>query len=317
MVSRIFFSVDVHGSTLVWRKWIKAQELYKANTLILSGDLTGKVLVPIIKHSDGSWTARYFGSRWVMKSEGEVRAFEERLEGSGAYYVRVEEKELEDMKNNPDLVNKVMAEKMIERLRNWLEMLVRKVDTKSVQTIVMPGNDDDWVIDGVIKEYEPKGVVYPIDRIFSIEKLEVVSSPYVNPTPWNTPREKDEKELEKYLERLVSKLQDPSKSIFNFHPPPYNTMLDLAPKLTKDLRVVTVAGVPQFEHVGSKAVRRVIEKYQPVIGLHGHIHESSGHDQIGRTIVVNPGSEYSEGVLKAYIVEVEGDRLLNYYKIEG
>ncbi|MGC9182036.1 MAG: metallophosphoesterase family protein [Thermogladius sp.] len=317
MVSRIFFSVDVHGSTLVWRKWIRAQEMYKANVLVLSGDLTGKVLVPIVRHGDGTWTARYFGSRWVMKSESEVAAFEEKLEGAGAYYVRVDERELEELKNNPDLVNRVMVEKMVERMRRWLELLVSKVDTRSVTTVVMPGNDDEWVIDGVIREYEDRGVVYPLEKVFTVEKLEVVSSPYVNPTPWKTPREKDEKDLEKYLEKLISKLADPSKSIFNFHAPPYNTMLDLAPKLTKDLRVVTVAGVPQFEHVGSKAVRKVIEKYQPVIGLHGHIHESGGQDVIGRTVVVNPGSEYSEGVLKAYIVEVEGERLVNYYKIEG
>ncbi|MGC8982727.1 MAG: metallophosphoesterase family protein [Desulfurococcaceae archaeon] len=317
MVTRIFFSVDVHGSSLVWRKWIKAQEVYKANVLILAGDLTGKVLVPIVKRSDGSWTAKYFGSRWVMKSESEVRAFEEKLENAGAYYVRVDEKELEELKSKPELVNKVIVEKMVERLRNWLDLLVSRVDTKSVTTIVMPGNDDELVIDGVIKEYESKGVVYPLDKVLAIEKLEVISSPYVNPTPWNTPREMSEGDLEKYLEKLISKLSDPRKSIFNFHPPPYNTMLDLAPKLTKDLRVVTVAGVPQYEHVGSKAVRKVIEKYQPVIGLHGHIHESGGHDRIGKTVVVNPGSEYSEGVLKAYIVEVEGDRLVNYYKIEG
>ncbi|WP_440059494.1 metallophosphoesterase family protein [Thermogladius sp. 4427co] len=317
MVSRIFFSVDVHGSTLVWRKWIKAQEMYNANVLILAGDLTGKVLVPIVKHPDGTWTARYFGTRWVLKSEEEVARFEEKLEGAGAYFVRVDERELEELKNNPDLVNKIMVEKMVERIRSWLDLLVSRVDTRRVTTIVMPGNDDELAIDSVIREYEDKGVVYPLEKVVTIEKLEVVSSPYVNPTPWKTPREMEEKDLEKHLEKLISRLRDPGKSIFNFHAPPYNTMLDLAPKLTKDLRVVTVAGVPQYEHVGSKAVRKVIEKYQPVIGLHGHIHESGGQDKIGRTIVVNPGSEYSEGVLKAYIVEIDGDRLVNYYKIEG
>jgi len=317
LTSRIFFSVDVHGSTVVWRKWIKAASVYKANVLILAGDLTGKVMVPIVRHSDGTWTARYFGRRWVMRSEAEVRDFEERLEGAGAYYVRVSERELEELKGNPRLVEKVMNEKIAERLRLWLEMLVNNIDTRSITTIVMPGNDDDLFIDEIIREFEDRGVIYPLDKVIEIEGHEVISSPYVNPTPWSTPREMDEKSLEKHLEKLVSQLGNPGNSIFNLHCPPYNTNLDLAPKLTRDLRPVVIAGQVIYEHVGSKAVRRVIEKYQPLIGLHGHIHESGGMDRIGKTVVVNPGSEYSEGVLRGFIVELERDRLLNYWRVEG
>jgi len=314
---RIFFSVDVHGSTLVWRKWLKAVEIYNVNTLILAGDLTGKVLVPIIKRREGFYTARYFGRVWELKGEDEVRRFEERLEGAGAYFIRVDEKELEELKNSPDKVNRLIIEKMIERIRSWMNMLVEKIDTKKINTIVMPGNDDEYVIDDVIREYEDRGVIYPIDKVVSIENIEIISSPYVNPTPWNTPREMKENDLEKYLERQISRLKDPSKSIFNFHAPPYNTHLDLAPKLTKDLKPVVIAGAVQYEHVGSKAVRKVIEKYQPIIGLHGHIHESGGMDKIGKTIVVNPGSEYSEGVLKGYVIEIDQGKLINYWKVEG
>ncbi len=316
-MKRIFFSVDVHGSTLVWRKWIKAQETYKADVLILAGDLTGKVLVPIIKQNDGTWTAKYFGRKWVLKNETEVKEFEERLEGAGAYYIRVNKEELEELKANPDKVNKIMNEKMVERLRKWLDLLVENVNTKEVMTIVMPGNDDEFIIDDVIKEYEDRGVIYPLDKVLEIEGHEVISSPYVNPTPWNTPREMKEKDLEKHLKNLIKKLKDPENAIFNFHCPPYKTHLDLAPKLTKDLRPVVVAGMVEYEHVGSKAVRKIIEKYQPILGLHGHIHESGGVDKIGKTVVLNPGSEYSEGVLKAYIVEVDRDGLKKYWKIEG
>ncbi len=316
-MAKIFFSVDVHGSTLVWRKWIRAQELHKVDVLILSGDLTGKVLVPIIKHSDGTWTARYFGKRWVLKNESEVKEFEQRLEGSGAYYVRVTEEELEELKNNPDKVTQLMNEKMVERLRKWLDMLVDHIDTRKVMTIVMPGNDDEFIIDDVIKEYSDRGVIYPLDKVLEIEGHEMISSPYVNPTPWNTPREMKDKDLEKHLKKLVDKLKDPSNAIFNFHCPPHGTHLDLAPKLTKDLRPVVVAGMVQYEHVGSKAVKKIIKKYQPIVGLHGHIHESGGMDKIGRTIVLNPGSEYSEGVLKAYVVEIDREGLKNYWKLEG
>jgi len=301
----------------VWRKWIKAQEVHRADTLIYAGDLTGKALVPIIRHPDGTWSARYFGRRWELKSESEVKEFERRLEGSGAYFIEVSREELEELKNNSDKVNRIIKEKMVERLKEWLDFLVKAINTRKIMTIVMPGNDDELVIDNVIKEYEDEGIIYPLDKVLEIEGHEVISSPYVNPTPWNTPREMTEKDLGKHLEGLVEKLSNPENSIFNFHCPPYGTHLDLAPKLTKDLRPVIVAGAVQYEHVGSKMVRKVIEKYQPLLGLHGHIHESGGMDSIGRTLVLNPGSEYGEGILKAYIVEITRDGVKNYWKAEG
>ncbi len=274
-------------------------------------------MVPIVSRRDGTHTASYFGRRWVLKSDAEVREFMERLENAGAYYKVVTEEELEEMKNNPKLVEKVMFEEMEKRLRRWLDLLVEKINTKETLTIVMPGNDDELFIDGIIKSYEDRGVVYPLDKVLEVEGLELVSSPYVNPTPWNTPREMDDKKLEKHLEDLLSRLHNPSRAIFNFHCPPYGTNLDLAPKLTKDLRPVAIAGMIQYEHVGSKAVKKMIEKYQPVVGLHGHIHESSAIDKIGRTVVVNPGSEYSEGVLRGFIVEVSKEGLINYWRVEG
>jgi Icc-related predicted phosphoesterase len=198
-MKRIFFAVDVHGSTLVWRKWIGVPEVYKANVLILAGDLTGKVLVPIIKQPDGTYTASYFGRRWVLKTEAEIREMEEKLENAGAYYIRVTREEFEDLKANPQKVDKIMSELMRERLRKWLEMLVQKINTREIMTIVMPGNDDDLSIDEVIKSFEDKGVIYPLDKVIEIEGHEVISSPYVNPTPWNTYREMDERQLEKHL----------------------------------------------------------------------------------------------------------------------
>jgi len=316
-LKKIFFSVDVHGSTLVWRKWIRASEVYKADILILAGDLTGKVLVPIVKQDDGTWSARYFGRRWVFKSEDEVRDFEGRLEGSGAYFVRVTKEEIEELKNNPVRVERVMMDSMRERLRNWLQYLVDHVNVREVMTVVMPGNDDELVIDDVIRDFEDEGVVYPLDKVFEIEGHEVISSPYVNPTPWKTPRELEERDLEKHLRKLVEKLRNPENSVFNLHCPPYNTHLDLAPKLSKDLRPMMVAGMIQYEHVGSKAVRKVIEEFKPVLGLHGHIHESGGIDRVGKTLVLNPGSEYSEGVLRGYIVEVSREGVRNYWRVEG
>jgi Icc-related predicted phosphoesterase len=57
-----------------------------------------------------------------------------------------------------------------------------------------------------------------------------------------------------------------------------------------------------MEGAGSKSVRKAIETCQPMLGLHGHIHESSGVIKIGRTTCINPGSEYGEGVLRGCLV---------------
>ena len=61
--------------------------------------------------------------------------------------------------------------------------------------------------------------------------------------------------------------------------------------------------------VGSIAVRAAIEKYQPLLGLHGHIHESRSAQKIGRTLCINPGSEYGEGVLRGILLELSSKGL--------
>ncbi|MHA1631554.1 MAG: metallophosphoesterase family protein [Candidatus Freyarchaeota archaeon] len=316
-MAKLFFAVDVHGSTVVWRKWIKTPEIYKVDTLILAGDLTGKALVPLIKQPDGTWRSSYFGRTWVMRNEEEIKSYQEKLEGAGIYHFKTTREEVEEMKNNPKLVGKMIKEKMVERLRGWIEFLLSNIDTKKTMVVVMPGNDDEFVIDPVIKSFEDRGIIYPLDKVFEIEGHEVISSAYANPTPWNTPREMEEKDLEKHLKKHIDKLKNVENSIFNFHVPPYGTRLDLAPKLSKDLKIETVAGSVEYVHVGSKAVRKLEEKYQPMLGLHGHIHESTAIENIGRTLCLNPGSEYGEGILRGFIIEISRKGVENYWRVEG
>jgi Icc-related predicted phosphoesterase len=116
-----------------------------------------------------------------------------------------------------------------------------------------------------------------------------------------------EQDLLKKLEKEFCKVDEEEKKrlICNFHAPPRNTFLDLAPKLDKNLNVVTrIDGSPEMVHVGSESVRILIERYQPILGLHGHIHESGADQKIGRTLVVNPGSEYQSGVLRGYAIDI-------------
>lgn len=291
--------------------------MYEAQVLILSGDLTGKALVPIIHQKDGSYKTAYFGQNFVMKTEEEILDVERRLSNGGVYSIRCEPEKVEELKQDPEKVETLMREKMVERMHEWLQLLVQKIDTKNILTVVMPGNDDDQVIDDVIKSYQSQGILYPLDKVFQIEGHEVLSFEYVNPTPWDTPREDDEKGLKRRIEEKISQLKDIKNSIWNFHCPPFNTHIDLAPKLDKNLKIVAGLDGVNFVHVGSHSVRQAIEKYQPLLGLHGHIHESSGYDQIGRTLCLNPGSEYGEGLLRGFIIDLTPEGVKNYWKIQG
>lgn len=317
MKKRIFFSIDVHGSTSVWKKWLRVRALHDIDIMLLCGDLTGKALIPLIEQGNARYKAFYFGRNWELETEEEARKMEERLASAGAYHFRCSREEVRDLQQNPAKVNEIMLAEMVRRLKEWLDLLLEQVDTERVTVVVMPGNDDDFEIDPVIKSYEEAGIIYPLDRIVDIAGFEMISLDYVNPTPWDTPREDGEKGMKRRIEKLVGTLRDPGRSIFNFHCPPYGTRLDLAPKLDKTLKPETVAGSVIYEHVGSKSIREAIEKYQPLIGLHGHIHEAYGAEKLGNTLVINPGSEYGEGILRGFIIEISEKGVEDYLKVEG
>ncbi len=313
---RIFFSADVHGSSAIWKKWVNAAKFYHADVLMLCGDLTGKGLIPLIEQGDGSYIVHYF-KKYKLKGEKEIRKIEEKISASGFYTKRCTKDEVEEMQGDRAKANEAIKEAMKERMKQWLEILVKKVDTKNVTAIVMPGNDDEPEIDPIIKLYEADGVIYPIGKVVDIGGFETISLPDVNPTPWNTPREATEGELKKKCDKLIKKLSDPRRAIFNFHCPPYNTMLDLAPELDGNLKQVIIAGQPQMRHVGSKSIREAIEENHPLIGLHGHVHESPGADKVGNAPVINPGSEYERGILRGFIVNMTKEGVTNYWKVEG
>jgi len=311
---RIAFAADVHGNETTWRKFINVHKYIKGiNVLIMGGDLTGKMLVPIFKQSDGSYFCR-FNVDYHIKSERELNDLCNTIRFSGGYpYVTTEEEWKSLTHEDRD---RIMEEQMRETLSRWIRMADENVP-KDIQIIMNPGNDDSPVVDEVIKESDR--IIYPLDKVVRLDDHhELISCEYVNPTPWKTPRELPEDELLKLLESKLNGVSvDMDHLICNFHAPPYNSGLDNAPELDKDFRpkhgVKGISIVP----VGSKAVRTFIEKYQPKLGLHGHIHESSAARKIGRTLCVNPGSGYMEGTLRLYVIDVEKDRIKDHWRITG
>ena len=313
-MTRIFFACDVHGSEILWRKFLKMATHHQANILMMLGDLTGKAVLPIVKRKENEWFYAPEGKEIILRSRGEVETVVERYRNRGIYTFETTPDEVKELQDDPRKVDKLFAESMRGVLRNWLNMVEEKIP-KDVKVIVCPGNDDDVVIDDVIKKSER--VIYPLEKVVDLDgKHELISCAWANPTPWETPRECSEKELKKKLEKELGRVNGYEDLICNFHAPPYNSGLDMCPKLDKNLKPVMEFGVPVTYPAGSKSVREVIEKYQPLLGLHGHIHESSGFRYFDRTLCINSGSEYEQGLLRGYVIDLP-PRKFEFWRVEA
>jgi len=130
-----------------------------------------------------------------------------------------------------------------------------------------------------------------------------VSMGWTNPTPWDTFREAPEEELAAKIEAVANLVPDMGRAIFNFHAPPYGSGLDDAPALDANLRPMHGGAV--MKPVGSTAVSDAIVRHQPMLSVHGHIHESRGIKKMGRTLAINPGSVYGDGVLQGALLELD------------
>lgn len=214
-------------------------------------------------------------------------------------------------------MEKVFVQVMSESIKNWVQIAEDRLKPIGVKVIFNIGNDDLPVVGDILGQ--SNYLIYPNEKIISIDdKHEMASVGYSNMTPWNCPGDIPEEELLSKLERTTSELTDPHTSLFNFHCPPYDTQIDVAPKLDKDLKpVLAPGGEPEMSHVGSTSVRKMVEKFQPLAGLHGHIHEARGFSEIGKTVCFNPGSEYTTGVLRGLIVNLSDKKIENYVFTEG
>jgi len=309
---KLFVITDIHGSTMCFKKFLNALDIYKVDIGILFGDLSGKTLVPIIELPGNRYEAHYMGTRKVLEGQKNIEEFRRRMEISGYYPV--------DASSNHDFAKRgeeIYNKAILERLEQWLKVAEERLETKMKEKkiIISVGNDDPFETDKLLEEYDSEHLMSAENRKVTIpgEGNELVGLSYSNPTPWNTARECSESELGQRIDNLVRLINDIESAIFMFHVPPYGTPLDLAPKLSGDL----TPSVGEMVNVGSIAVKDSIEKYQPMLGLHGHIHESKGIARIGRTLCINPGSDYSEGVLNGVIVSLKKGKVESYTFTSG
>lgn len=297
---RVFFATDIHGSEVCWRKFLNAGSFHKADVLIMGGDMTGKAMVPITG-SGPTWRVTLQEQETVLEGEDAVAAMEKRIADRGYYPIRLGPDELDAWRSDQGLVDARFKAEMLGQVERWMALADERLAGKGIRCIVSPANDDIFEIDPIIAA--ARLVELGESNSLELDGLSLVSTGWANPTPWNTFRELPEPQLRERIDALVRDVPDPRRSIFNFHAPPYGSNLDNAPKIDADMRYVS--GGQALIPVGSRAIRDSILEYGPVLSLHGHIHEGRGAVKLGRTLSVNPGSTYEDGVLQAAIVDID------------
>jgi Icc-related predicted phosphoesterase len=311
---RVFYATDVHGSEVCWRKFLNAGPFHKADVLILGGDMTGKAMVPIV-HDGRRWGTSLQDHKYVLESEDEVQAIEKKIINRGYYPVRMTREEMTELQADEKLVDQRFKQEMLKTVERWMDIAEEKLSGKDLRCFVCPGNDDIFEVDKVIAKSSL--VEMGEARTVDIGGFSMVSMGWTNPTPWNTYREAPEEKLRQRIDRMLEKAPDYRRTIFNFHAPPFGSNLDEAPALDDDLKFIS--GGRALRPVGSRAVRDAIMEYQPLMSLHGHIHESKGGVRLGKTLAVNPGSAYEEGVLQAAIIELDEKKgkIKNHVLVNG
>jgi len=302
---RLYFATDVHGSETCWRKFLNAGKHYNADVLVLGGDMTGKALVPVIADGGGRWHATLLENRAEMTTEEEVLAFEDAVIRRGYYPFRTDPDELRELEHDEPRWHALFHEKMLETVDKWMRMADERIGGTGMRVFCCPGNDDQFEVDEIIEN--AKTVELAEGRVVDIDGFQMVSTGWSNRTPWDTYREADEPDLRIRIENAIANVTAPGeRTVFSFHCPPYHSGLDDAPELTADMDLKDAGRA--VKPVGSTAVRAAIEEHQPVLSLHGHIHEARGNTRIGRTLCINPGSSYEQGDLLGALIDLDGKK---------
>lgn len=313
--TRIYFVSDLHGSSVCFRKFINSTRVYEPNVLILGGDVAGKAIQSIVRAPNGHWKCRFVGTDYDVVDGPDLVALEKLIADHGYYSYRADPGELEAMEARGEL-DALFLQLMRARLTEWLDLADSRLRPLGVPLYFMLGNDDPEDL-GALLDTAPWGTHDEGKVVWLDDEHEMISVGYSNVTPWHTYREQNETQLRASIDAIVPALQHPERAVFNLHAPPYGTQLDEAPLLDANLVVQASLGQVQMVAVGSTAVLDAEKAYQPMLGLHGHIHESSGIRRVGRTVVINPGSDYSTGALNGALITLDGEKVKAQQLVRG
>jgi Icc-related predicted phosphoesterase len=303
----LYYASDIHGSDLLWRKFLGAAKFYEADALVMGGDLCGKAVVPVQRLDGGRYRARVIGEERTAQDDDGLAEIVDAIRFNGFYPWVATPEEIANA--DGDLFDRLVKEDM----RRWLQIAEER--SIRAEIFVMAGNDDPFYVDELLADTE--AVTFCDDRVVKVGEHEMISLSWANRTPWDSPRELDEDDLYTRVKALADRLEAPDRAIFNLHVPPYDSGLDRAPELDETLTPKMRGGQTAYVPVGSTAVRQAIEDYQPLLALHGHIHESRGEARIGRTLAINSGSEYNTGRLHGVVVRVAADHVISHQFVVG
>jgi len=319
--TKVFYATDVHGSERTWKKFLNAARFYGADVLVMGGDVMGKLAIPIIREAGGTHRATIHGRVERVDDAAGVELLRSRIGDLGFYDVVMDEDEYRATQADPDAVERLFVRLATERLTRWIDLAETRLAGTGVRCYATGGNDDLTEVMAAMDRTDTKAFVACEDRAVALDDEHVmISMPYVNPTPWRTPREADEAELAERIERMAGPIGDHRNIIFNFHAPPKDSTLDTCPMLdatTDPPSQIVRGGQPVLYGAGSTAIRESIERHQPMLGLHGHIHESQAAARLGRTLCVNPGSEYGEGVLRGCLLTIRHGKVDSFQMTAG
>jgi len=302
----LFYVADIHGSDLCFRKWLNAARFYGADILIVGGDLTGKILLPIYPAPGASaaWTATWHGRPIRLETRAEVDELIRTARNEGTYGYVTTVDEVAAIRASPELERETFTRLKLDGLADWIRLADQRLAEGTVRALVMAGNDDPPEIDEVLATAERLEDVggEVIELAPGIHMASVGES---TPTPWHTPRELPDEVIGERVAKVVEGLPSTGIAIWNLHMPPHRTGIDDAPELDQDLQVrYDATGEPRMHAVGSTSIRRLVEERRPTLALHGHIHEGRGRYRVDGTVGVNPGSQYQDGVLMGVLVRV-------------
>lgn len=313
-MTKLFFATDIHGSDICWSKFLNAGKFYEADVLILGGDMTGKAVIPVIHQGGSNYKLTLLEQEFNTTNEDELKDMVKRIRSRGYYPYMTDPDEIRELERSPERVGSIFKQEVLKVVQQWMDLADKKLEGTNLRAYCSPGNDDMEEVDEVIRCSKRvslvEGEVTQLDA-----HHEMIASGWSNFTPWNTHREESEDQLKVRYDAMISKLKDPHNAIFDIHVPPYKSGLDDAPELDKNLRPV-LAG-QSLQPVGSTALREAIQKTQPLLGLHGHIHEGRGATRIGKTLCINPGSMYEQGTLLGTLVKLGKNKIENYVLTTG
>lgn len=319
--TRLFYACDIHGSEPTYRKFLNAAKFYEVDALVFGGDLMGKLLIPMVADGGGTWRARLQGQNHHITSSEDMKDFKRNLQTLGFYWKEMEPEEYREYEGQQDRIDDLFDVLAKERLAEWIQLAEERLKDTSVNVYLCGGNDDTDEVLSALNDVPLERVVNAENRVVPLDDEHVlVTIGYSTPTPWDTPRERTDEEIGELIEKLMADVSDPSRAVFNFHCPPLDSGLDTCMKLDASVwppKPLIVNGQPTYYGAGAQSVADALSSYQPTVGLHGHIHEARGLKNYKRTLALNPGSEYGEGVLRGLIVSIRGGEVIGHQFTSG